>query len=99
LAPYNFRDKYGISLNSEISINDLKKIMQYWELNDSKLNINWWIKNVKTMKYATITNGESIEKLLQFYNYNVSWLYLIYWVKSWQPTQYIIAKNTEIEFH
>ncbi|MDR1944643.1 MAG: hypothetical protein LBQ59_00740 [Candidatus Peribacteria bacterium] len=29
LAPYNFRDKYGIPLNSKISINDLKKIMQY----------------------------------------------------------------------
>jgi hypothetical protein len=99
LAPYNFRNKYGIPLNSEISINDLKKIMQYWELNEAKLNINWQIKNVKTMLYKTITDDNIIEKLLESYDYNINWLYLIYWVKSWQPAQYIVVKNTEIEFY
>jgi hypothetical protein len=77
----------------------LKKIMQYWELNESKLNINWWTRNVKTMYYTALTDEDSIETLLQFYNYNIDWLYLIYWTKSWQATQYVVVKNTEIEFY
>lgn len=97
LDTLRFKDKYGISLSSNITIESLKNIMQYWTLKNSSLTINWTVKSVKTMKYILLEE-DKIEAFLELANYDLSSYYLIYWVKDWEE-QYITVETSEIEFN
>jgi hypothetical protein len=96
LAPYKFKDKYWIPLKLEITLNDLKKIMQYWELVDNKIIINWQTRDIKKLNYLTLKD-DNIEYILKDFNYNIDWLYLLNW-QTWHSAQHIIVKINEIEY-
>ena len=77
LKPYLLKEKYNIDLNKSLTIDDLKKIVPYYKVNNWNININWTTKYIKNIKYFVITNSNT-EDILNQLNYNLDWFYIFY---------------------
>jgi hypothetical protein len=78
LKPYILRLEYWIDYNKKLDVNDLKKIVKYYELNNFQFIENWVTKTIKTLKYYSIDNL-NIDDLVEQLNYDFKQYYLFKW--------------------
>ena len=78
LRQFSFKKDNNISYTQNITTEDLKSMIPYYEVNDYKLTINDEIKKITNIKYYTVTN-ENINILLKQINYNLEWYTLLKW--------------------
>ena len=84
LKPYLIKLDNWIAVDKNIDIEDLKKIMGYYELIDGQF-IEKWIKKtiIKPYNYYTIDNN-SIESILSQIEYDFEWYYLFKFIlENW----------------
>jgi hypothetical protein len=85
LKPYLLKLNKWIAIDKNIDIEDLKKIMGYYEVIDNQF-IQKWIKKtiIKPYNYYTIEDN-SIESLLSQIGYNFDWYYLFKFIlQNWE---------------
>lgn len=86
LKPYYLKQENWISLDKKLDIENLKKIMWYYEVENFKLNIDWKQKTIINLGYYDL-NDNIIEDILIQLNYNLDWHYLLKWkLDNWNYT-------------
>jgi len=78
LKPFDFRNNNNIAYNEQISIDKLKEILPYYEVNDNKIIENNEEKVISDLKFYTV-NNTNVENLLDQIKYNLNWYKLLKW--------------------
>ena len=98
LKPFIFRIKHWIWPKYKLTINDFKKYLNYYVVDDYKFyNKKWELKRITNISYYPV-NDENIEKDIDnIFNYNLNWLYLFKW-KLWNGNyEYRLTNNLTIK--
>lgn len=83
LRLYLIKYENGIDLNKKLDIEDLKKIIPYYEVNNWNIIINWREENISNIKYYLIDDSK-VENILEQLDYNFEWYYLFKWkLENW----------------
>ena len=90
LKIYLIKNKYNIDLNKKLDIEDLKKIISYYEIKNWNITINWIKKSINNMKYYIIDDS-NIENILNQLNYKLEWFYLFKWKLDNWNYEYILT--------
>jgi len=78
LKPYVFKQKYWFETKETITIEKLKKVIPYFEVNDYKYIDNNIEISIKDSDYYTISDS-NIESILEKVWYDIEWLILFKW--------------------
>lgn len=93
LKPYILKLKNWIDYEQSINIDDLKKIINYYEVENWKFIKNWKSVTISwEFNYYNISNS-SIEWLLKNLEYDFNWYYLFKWKLNDWNYEYRLAYN------
>ncbi len=87
-----FKKSHNISYKEKITIDTLKNIFPYYEVNNYKIIENWNTKSIIWLLYYKVTN-ENIEAILEQSDYKISGFYLFKWKDKNGITDYRIGYN------
>jgi len=96
LKPYLMKLNNWIDVDKELDIEDLKKIMWYYEVIDMKFTKNWTKNTITNINYYLIDNTD-IDDLMVQLNFNIDWYYLFKWKLDNWNYEYRLAYNLVIK--
>lgn len=78
LKPFIFKLDNWIDINKSLNIEDLKKIIKYYEVNNLKFTENGITKSIESLMYYVIDDSKT-DSLIEQINYNIDGYYLFKW--------------------
>ena len=95
LNELSFRNKYGIDMYDDITVDSLKNNYWYTEVNDFVYTENWITKKITKYNFFTLTNNEDVKIILKQLNYDLSDYELFEWIDKDWSTHYRLWFNIE----
>ncbi len=96
LKPYILKIDNWIKIDKVLDIQDLKKILWFYEVEKQTFKKDWIIKNIKSLKFYLI-NNEVVELLASQIDYNFDWYYLFKWKLDNWNYEYRLAYNVILD--
>lgn len=96
LKPYILKLDNWIDINKKLDIEDLKKIIEYYEVNNFTFKKSGITKIISGLKYYNIVETE-IDNILEQLNYSFTWYYLFKWKLDNWGYEYRLAYNVELK--
>ncbi|MDD2870728.1 MAG: hypothetical protein PHS49_01960 [Candidatus Gracilibacteria bacterium] len=96
LKPYIYKLNNGIDLNKKIDIEDLKKIMGYYEVENLKFTKNGGIVSITGLNYYIIEDN-MLKDLLNQLNYELNNFYLFKWKLENGTYEYRLAYDVKLK--
>lgn len=94
LKPYTLKLDHWIDIEKKLDIEDLKKIMDSYKVENFVFKKNGVSKSIKTLQYYKLTNLQ-VNSILDQLNYNLYWHYLFEWkLENW-TSEYRLAYNVK----
>jgi len=90
LKPFTFRNTYGLSYDENISLETLKNILPFYEVNEFSYVEENTTKKITHIDYYKVDNN-NIEILLEQLNYTVDGLVLFSWDNGEYRLSYKLA--------
>lgn len=98
LKPFEFRKKYKLSYDADISIENLKKILPYYKVaSDFSFSIEGKKKYITFLQYYSLVNSsaQDIETILSQHKYDITGLYLFEWDLANGTSEYRIGYDVK----
>ena len=84
LHPFQFREKYNIDFDEDITLKNLPKVTPLYEVKNFHFTENWVSKWITKLKFFTIKE-ETLESLIEQLEYNLDWYYFFKWyTEDWK---------------
>lgn len=96
LKPYILKLDNWININKKLDIEDLKKIMGYYEVNNFTFKKSGTTKTISGLKYYNVVESE-IDNIVEQLNYTFTWYYLFKWKLDNWSYEYRLAYDVELK--
>lgn len=96
LKPYILKLNNGIKADKKLDIEDLKKILWYYNVENLKFINNWKTKEITSLLYYVV-DWIDIDHLLEQIEYNFDWYYLFKWKLDYWTYEYRLAYNVVVD--
>lgn len=95
LKPYILKLDNWIKADKKLDIEDLKKIMWYYDVENLKFIKDWKTRNINSLQYYVV-DWNSVESLLEQIEYNFNWYYLFKWKLDNWSYEYRLAYDVVV---